>query len=192
MRAAKGLMITTGFDNDYWWLTSSLQYMGTLIRLCPEVVLNRHLVVTAIDGGTPWLTDLQTQSGWHVRNGMAYGPPIGDVRELFYQRDGPDEPGMDDWYVFDRAPGDLGEILQGNPFLPENSPQPGRLLIFVQWISFSISLTDAAHSVVRDMFWRQMEWIQPDVYISDGQDNLTVVCKSRSLHGLVRQRLSAE
>ena len=41
--------ILTGSRGSYWWLTSSEAYMGTLVQLCPEVILGRYLAVTSID-----------------------------------------------------------------------------------------------------------------------------------------------
>ena len=73
---------------------------------------------------------------WELRSGMAYSQRILSVEELFYQRDGNDCPGYDEWYVFDATPNDLGETLHGNPFEDGNKPRPGRLLVFVGWAAF--------------------------------------------------------
>jgi hypothetical protein len=181
--------IFTGTHGDYCWLASTEQYMGDLVRFCPDLVLNRYLVVTRIDSGTPWLTGKQRERGWRLQLGMAYSPPIATVEELFYQRDGLDAPGFDEWYVFDE-PRDLGGILEGNPFLPENAPKPGRLLAFVGWLGFAPGSADPVFQRVQEMFWRQMEWVQPDLYISDGNESLNVVCKDRDLLNSIHRRLS--
>lgn len=135
------------------------------------------MAVTAIDGGSPWLSDAQRAAGWQLRRGMAYSRRVCGIEELFYQRDGNDCPGYDEWYLFDTPPRDLGEILAGNPFLEDNKPRPGRLLIFVGWAAFVLHDTDPAVQPINEMFWQQLDWIRPDVYISDGRDNLTFVCK---------------
>jgi hypothetical protein len=181
--------IFTGTHDDYCWLASTEQYMVDLVQFCPDVVLNRYLVVTKIDSGTPWLTDKQRERGWRLQRGMAYSPPIATVEDLFYQRDGLDAPGFDEWYMFDE-PRDLGGILEGNPFLPENAPKPGRLLAFVGWLGFAPGSADPVSQRVQEMFWRQMEWVQPDLYISDGTESLNVVCKDRDLLNSIHQRLS--
>src|SRR5436853_511468 len=123
---------------------------------------------------------------------MAFSPPISGIEELFYQRDGFDVPGYDEWYAFDAPPGELGEILKGNPFLKEDFPKPGRLLVFVGWTAFVLHdyCSDLAVRTIVDVFWRQMEWIQPDVYVSDGRENLTVICRNRELFDSVHARLS--
>jgi hypothetical protein len=181
--------ISTGTHGEYSWLASTEHYMVDLVRLCPDIVVGRYLVVTEIDSGTPWLTETQQARKWRLQGGMAYSPRIATVEELFYQRDGLDTPGFDEWYVFD-APRELGEILLGNPSLPENAPKPGRLLTFVGWLSFMPDSSDPGSHSPSEMFWRQMEWIRPDVYVSDGDKALNLVCRSRELLDSVCERLS--
>jgi hypothetical protein len=122
--------IFSGTRGQYHWLTSTEQYMGHLVQLCPDVLLGRYVIVTSIDGGSPWLTDAQRAAGWELRSGMAYSQRISSVEELFYQRDGNDCPGYDEWYVFDATLNDLGEILNGNPSKAATSPDRG-----VSWCS---------------------------------------------------------
>jgi len=182
--------IFSGTRGQYHWLTSTEQYMGHLVQLCPDVLLGRYVIVTSIDGGSPWLNDAQRAAGWELRSGMAYSRRISSVEELFYQRDGNDCPGYDEWYVFDATLNDLGEILNGNPFEDGNKPRPGRLLVFVGYTGFVLHDPDLLEHSITEMFWSQLDWIQPDVYISDGRDNLTFVCKQEDLFKSVHQRLS--
>ena len=148
--------IIVGSSGNYYWLTSSEQYMGDLVRLCPYVLLGRYLTVTSIDSGSPWLTDIQRAAGWELRSGMAFSRLISSSDELFYQRDGNDCPGYDEWYVFDTARTHLGEILQGNPFEEGNTPRPGRLLVFASWGAFVLHDPDPIVQSINDMFWRQL------------------------------------
>jgi hypothetical protein len=186
----KGGTIYTGTRGPHYWLTSIEQYMGAVVQLCPDVIPGRYLTVTAIDGGTPWLTDAQRAAGWRLRSGMAHSQRVSAIEELFYQRDGADGPGYDEWYLFDTPAQHLGEILAGNPFVEENKPRPGRLLVFVVWGGFALHEMDPAEQTFTDMFWQQMDWIQPEVYISDGRESLTFVCKDRGLFESVHDRLS--
>jgi hypothetical protein len=185
-----GGTIFTGTHGQYRWLTSTEQYMGDMVRLCPDVLLGRYVTVTSIDSGSPWLTDAQRAAGWMLRSGMAYSPRLDSVDELLYQRDGNDSPGYDEWYVFHAAPTHLGEILTGNPVIKGNEPRPGRLLVFVNWAAFALHNPDPAAQSINQMFWEQMGWVQPDVYVSDGRDNLTFVCRDEALFQLVHQRLN--
>jgi len=183
-----GGAIYTGARGDYRWLTSTEQYMGALVQHCPEVLLRRYLVVTAVDSGTPWLTDRQRAGGWELRSGMAYSREISSIDELFYQRDGDDVPGYDEWYFFSTPPSHLGEIFNGNPFVPENKPRPGKLIVFVGWAAFVLHETTGADTI-NEMFWQQLDWVRPDFYVSDGRDNLTFVSKHEEVFDLVYERL---
>ena len=186
-----GGTIYTGSRGEYHWLTSAEQYMGAVVQLCPDIALGRYLAVTSIDSGSPWLTEAQRAAGWQLRSGMAYSQRVSTAEELFYQRDGNDCPGYDEWYLFDTSPQHLGEILAGNPFIETNKPRPGRLVVFVNWGGFVLHDTDTASQTIHEMFWRQMDWIRPDVYVSDGRENLTFVCKLLDLFKSVHERLSA-
>ena len=177
--------LQTGSHAEYRWLASADHYMDAIIELCPEVVLDRHLAVTSIDSGLAWLTDQQRLAKWECRSGVVYSPRLTGTEELFFQRDGRDGPGYDEWYVFDGQPRDLGEIIEGNPFLPEFAPRPGRLMVFVNTSAFAF---DAA---LAEMFWKQMEWIRPESYIGDGGDYLTFVSRNDRLFESVLQRLRA-
>ncbi len=186
-----GGTVFSGAHGPYHWLTSTERYIGHLVELCPDVIVGRYLAVTAIDGGSPWLTDAQREAGWELRSGIAYSQRISAAAELFYQRDGDDRPGYDEWYLFDEPPTHLGEVLKGNPFEEDNKPRPGRLLVFVNWVGFFV-LHDPHPSVqtITGMFWRQLEWVQPDIYVSDGKESLTFVCRHEALFNSVHQRLS--
>ena len=85
--------------------------------------------------------------------------------------------------MFEGQPADLGEVIVGNPFSPENAPRPGRLMVFVNTSAFAF---DAG---LGDMFWKQMEWIKSESYIGDGGDCLTFVSRNDRLFETVLQRL---
>jgi hypothetical protein len=184
--------IYTGTRGQYHWLTSIGQHMGAVVQFCPDVVLGRYLAVAATDGGVPSLTDAQRAAGWQLRSGIAYSQRVSTIDELFYQRDGNDCPGYDEWYLFDTPPQQLGEIISGNPLIEDNKPRPGRLVVLVGWVgSFVLHGTHAASQTINEMFWQQLDWIRPDVYVSDGRDNLTFVCQNLPLFESVRERLGA-
>src|SRR5665213_1558655 len=86
-----GEALRTGKHGEYFWLTSSYEdYSGTLVKLCHEIFIGRYLVVTAIDSGTPWLTERQKAAGWEARRGIVYSPILTSVDDVNYQRDGDD------------------------------------------------------------------------------------------------------
>lgn len=178
--------LQTGAHAEYRWLASTDHCMDAIVRLCPEVVLDRHLAVTSIDSGLAWLTDQQRLAKWECRSGVVYSPRLSGTQELFFQCDGPDGPGYDEWYVFEGPPTDLGEIIEGNPYLPENAPQPGRLMVFVNGSAFAFD------AMLAEMFWKQMEWIKSESYIGDGGDYLTFASRNDRIFETVLQRLRNE
>jgi hypothetical protein len=120
--------LRTGTHGEYFWLTSTFDdFSGTLVKLCSEIFIGRHMVVTAIDSGTPWLTDRQKVAGWEERRGIVYSPLLSSTDDIFFQRDGYESPGYDEWYLF-QAPADLGEQQEGNPFEEATAPRPGRIV----------------------------------------------------------------
>jgi hypothetical protein len=182
--------VKTGSHPPYRWLMSPGQYMGTLVRLCPEVVLGRHLAVTCLASGDPQPTDKQIVANWQTRSGIVYSPRLASTDELFYQRDGLDSPGYDEWYLLEAA-ADLGELItrEENPFEPAHAPQPRRLMVFVNYPAFV--LDDPSETVFADMFWKQLEWIKPESYVADGRDYLTFVTTNGPLFDIVCERLNA-
>lgn len=185
------MAIFCGLHGPYHWLAGTEQYIGQLVQLCPDAILGRYLVVTSTDSGIPPLTDAHLLAGWSLRSGMAYSPRVSNLEELFYQSDGEDATGFDEWFLFDLPPPSLGARFTGNPFEKGNEPQPGLLHTFVNWGAFVIHDSNPSLQVARDMFWKQMDWVQPDVYIGDGGDNLTFISKDEALFKSVHLRLAA-
>ena len=185
--------IKIGEHPPYRWLTSTEQYIGTLVRLCPEVLLGRHLAVTSIDSGVPELTDGQAAAHWTARSAVIYSPRLTTLENLFYQRDGPEVPGYDEWYLSDVGQPDLGQPFarDENPFEPADESRAGRLMVFVNTFVFAIHDPDPITQSVVDMFWRQLERISPESYIADGRDHLTFVSRNNVLFDAVHARLSA-
>lgn len=183
--------LRTGTHPPYRWLTSEAQYSGTLVTVCPEVLLGRRLAVTGIDGGDPWLTDRQKSACWQHRSGIVYSPRLSTTDELFYQRDGLDCPGYDEWYLLDTNDADLGVLIgrSENPFEAGHEPRPGRLMVFVNFAAFV--LHDPTEQYIPDLFWKQLEWVEPESYLADGREFLTFVTRNDPLFEMVYDRLKA-
>jgi hypothetical protein len=176
-----------GVHKGYHWLTCTGDvYIATLLRLCPEVVLGWRLAVTSYDSGIRQLTTEERDAGWERRGEIAYSPRIESIDGLKFQRDGDDCPGFDEWYVF-ASHRDLGQIFHGNFF--DSEPAPRRLLVFVNILGFVLHSTAPEAPELVDLFWKQMEWVQPESYIADGQDCFTIVSRNSTLLDRVHERL---
>jgi hypothetical protein len=186
-----GQTLRTGTYGEYSWLTSSYEdYSGTLVKLCPEIFVGRYMAVTATESGIPWPTDRQKAVGWEERRGIVYSPLLSSTDDIFYQRDGHNTPGYDEWYLFQAAV-DLGEQQDGNPFEETTAPRPGRPMRFVGTPAAMVRGVDPEFEILRRLFWEQIGWIQPESHVADGQNCLTFVTRNRELFELVLGRLSA-
>jgi len=165
--------------------------MGQFVELCAEALIDRRLAVTSIDSGVPWLTEPQRLANWECRSGVVYSPRLTGTSDLFFQRDGPDDPGYDEWYLFEERPPDMGERLTGNPWTPEFAPRPGLRMGFESRLSFVMHDTTSAPDYF-DWFWNQLEWINPESYIADGRDCLTFVSRNEEVFEMVLAQLQAD
>jgi hypothetical protein len=172
--------LATGSRGGYDWLTTQHD-LETLLKLCPELVLDKYLAVTSIDSGPLTLSDREKDAGWKSRSGIAYSPRIESVEGLPHD-------GYDEWYVFN-AVIDLGEMLDGDVF--EAPLGPGRVAVFVNYYGFRVDDLDPLYKHMTDLFWKQLEWIQPESYIADGGTCLTVVSSDKALFATLRRALSA-
>jgi hypothetical protein len=177
-----------GLRGSYGWLTSTEDYSGTILRLCPEVVIGRYLAVTSVDSGTVRLEERQKAAGWESRRGIAYSPRLCSIDEIPHQFHGRNVPGYDEFYTF-QARCDIGERSQGNIFLKEFAPGAGRTVVFVNWLSFVLHDPDPAAQTLVDLFWPQLERLQPESYIADGRDCLTFVSRNLELLDVAYDRL---
>jgi hypothetical protein len=168
--------IATGSRGAYDWLTTEYE-LETLLELCPELLLNKYLAVTSIDSGFLTPSDSGFSGGWESRGNIAYSPRIESVKGLPYD-------GYDEWYVFP-APVDLGEASHGNVF--EAPLTPGRVEVFVNYGGFGLHIPEAGG--LEHLFWKQLDWIQPESYIGDGSDCLTLVSKNTELFVRFREAL---
>jgi hypothetical protein len=160
-------------------LTTERELEG-LLKLCAELVLGKYLAVTSMDSGPLILSDSERGAGWITRGGIAYSPQIESVEGLAHD-------GFDEWYVFN-APVDLGETVAGNIF--EAPLGSGRVGVFVNFYGFRVDDLDPLWQSLTSLFWKQLEWIQPESYIADGDSCLTVVSSDKALFAKLRRALS--
>jgi hypothetical protein len=177
--------LAIGSHGGYDWLTTQHD-LEALLKLCPELVLDKYLAVTSRDSGPLTLSDSERGTGWISRGGIAYSPQIESVEGLL--RLGADRcAGFDEWYVFN-APVDLGETLAGNIF--EVPLGPGRVAVFVNYYVSPVDDLDPSYKTLTDLFWKQLAWIRPESYIADGGTCLTVVSSDKALFATLRRALS--
>jgi hypothetical protein len=182
-------VIRRGVQDDYHWLTAAGDvYIGTLLSICPEIVLGRFVAVTSYDSGFLRLSDRDAAAGWTTRDKIAYSPRITSVDVLSYQCDGTDSPGYDEWYVFSEE-SRLPPVFEGDRF--KFKPDGSQILIFVNTSAFSLHDPEPPSPDTLDRFWTQLKSIGPVAFIADGGDCLTVVSRDKALLDIVSDRLNA-
>ena len=164
-----------GSHGPYLWLTTAQYGLDDLIQLCPQTLSGKYVAVTSSDGGPLFLSDKEKQTGWQSRNAIAYSPQIQSPEGL-------PRAGFDEWYIFD-SPKDLGGVWHENIF--EAPTTPGHFSVFVTYGYFTPHNSEDDALVV--LFWNQLNQIQPQSYVADGNASLTFVTRDELLFATVRQ-----
>jgi len=168
--------LATGSRGDYKWV-SSRHDLGDLLRLCPSVVLGKYIAVTSIDSGYLHPIDVEKLAGWKGRQYIGYSPLVQSVETL-------PRAGWDEWYVF-AQPVDLGDSRLGSSMF-DPAVKPGEVGVFVNH-GFALYPPDRAS--LADLFWSQIDRIQPESYIADNE-YLTFVTRDARLFDVVARALS--
>ena len=134
--------------------------------------------MTSFDSGSLSLSDEEKANGWQSRNGIAYSPRIQAIGGL------PRTDGFDEWYVSE-SPIDLGTLCHTNPFDPR--PGPGQLHAYV---NMYLVLHDSETDAVRDLFWEQMSWINPESFLGESAQYLSFASRNREIYSAVLESLS--
>ena len=151
-------MLTAGSEGLYEWLVTDQQF--NLLQVCPEVALEKYLVITSIDSGSLVPTEKDTETGWQSRGNIAYSPKLKSVDEVPFA-------GWEEWYIFDK-PVDLGTShIAENIF--EAPQELGHLSVFV---NYGFALHPPERKGLATLFWPQIERIRPESYVADN-DYLT-------------------
>ncbi|MFZ0818463.1 MAG: hypothetical protein WAM91_00220 [Candidatus Acidiferrales bacterium] len=174
-------MALTGSCGAYLWLATEQHDIQNLLQRCPQAFLRKYVAVTSHDSGPLILTDDEKHAGWQNRNDIAYSPPIQSVDRLPCGKCA----GFDEWYVFE-SPSELGQLSHGNVF--EAPITPGQVFTFVNFLGFGMHNSDVKELV--SLFWKQIDWIQPESYIADGDPFLTFVSSNKNLFTAVREALT--
>jgi hypothetical protein len=166
--------LITGSRGSYHWLTTPCG-LNEFLDLFPDGVVGKRLAVTSIDSGSLEISEEERKLGWDSRGGIAYSPQIRSLSELPNRTHSDCCDTFHEWYVFDVAK-DMGELSRGNVF--EARLEPGQVFSFV---NYHCILHDDRVKDLHDLFWRQLDWIQPESYIADSAEYLTFVTRNPEL-----------
>jgi hypothetical protein len=170
-----------GSHGVYEWLVTNhaTHTFDNVLRLCPELVLQKYIAVTSCDSGPLWLNDKQRAEGWERRNDIAYSPKITNVDTLPRDQFG-------EWYVFDE-PRDFGQLVPSDRNVFETPLSRGQVQVFVNFGGFAFHRPE--FEPLTTLFWQQIAWIHPETYIADG-DYLTIASADKYLLASVQHALT--
>lgn len=164
------LGIATGSHGDYDWLSTDRFELENLLQKCPQIFIGKFVAVTSWDSGFLSLTTDQERAGWQSKNGITHSPRIESIKELSCG-------GFDEWYL-STSPLNLGEPWRDNVFKAPD--RPGNLCVLVNFGDFGLHNSGPLQALTT-IFWRQMDWIQPESYVADGNAFLTFVTRNKGL-----------
>jgi hypothetical protein len=163
-----------GVHGEFRWLESGAHKIDDVLRVCPEVVKNKGLVVTAFTSGPPLPSDEDLQRGWKLKGSVLYIPsqeassqiPLEVFREL---------------YIF------------------QDTPAEREFAVFVNYDWFTIGPAIASDSQansrwdlrrIQRIFWQLLDSVTPESYLACGR-RLIFVTRNASHFGSVLRGLSA-
>ena len=168
----------TGSHGSYRWFVTREDDLATLLESCPQSLAGKYVAVTSLDSGPMILTEEEKGLGWHSRNEIAYSPQISLSEDGRLKGMSAGQcAGYDEWYVFD-SPHDLGALCDGNVF--ESDLPAGKIWTFVNYDA-GFALHNPEMSDLTGLFWKQLEWIQPESFIADSAAFLTFVSRNEPI-----------
>ncbi len=170
-------MLQIGKNGRYDWVVTG-HSLEKILQACPELVVGKYIAVTSFDSGPLGLNPEDIIAGWKSRNDIAYSPQLSAFGCI--PRDQYEE-----WYVFDR-PTDLGGMDPGNRNVFDICPQERQVSTVVNFGGFAFH--DPNADDLTDLFWRQLDWIQPESYVADG-NRLNLASRNTDLFARIVQVL---
>ncbi len=180
----KGTRMTTGTHGAYQWLEVDHD-LGEFISLCPSAIVGKYLVITAVDSGSFVPSEQDVAGGWTAASGIAYSPRMESTAILPLNCCCRECGGYDEWYIFERRPPSLGSVCHANVFTSEI--RSGNVFQFINFMGLRFS--DARMNAISDLFWRQIDWIQPESYLADGEGCLLFATRNSQIFGAIREAL---
>jgi hypothetical protein len=170
--------VTEGTHGSYQWLATAQYELGDFVRRCPVALLGKYVAVTSLDSGPLFLTEDEKIAGWQSRNDVAYSPQIRSPEQL---RHG----GFDEWFIFN-SPKELGQLWSGNVFeIPTTADHIAAFVNFGDFAPHNPELVGLLNP-----FWEQLERIQPESYVADGNAFLTFASRESQIFTFVCRAMS--
>jgi hypothetical protein len=165
----------TGKHGEYCWLEQVNLLFDDVLKVWPEFVEGKYLVVTSFDSGPLKLTDEEFKRGWLQHDELAINPFVESVADIPYDE-------YDEWYIFAQAP-----LLEAFKVFVNDSlfslRDPEYLITEAEPTWDLVGRRDQAERVkdLQELFWLQLELKAPETYISTG-DRFILATKKLDLY----------
>lgn len=166
-----------GAHDSYEWLVTE-HALEDVLSICPDLVVGKYLAITAADSGPLVPNSEQVAGGWMNAGGIAYSPKITSLKDL-------QPEGWDEWFVFENKV-NLGRIADGSNIFESPIKQEE----VRRFVNYNLGLHRAEINSLATLFWKQIETIQPQVYIADSDYHLSIVSSDRALFGAARKAIN--
>lgn len=148
------------------WLTSKAACLKDVVELCPQLFIDRFVLITSYDSGYVTLTEEQLQAGWKYTGSDAQNfdwlPPRDGLFALSPRVSDPTKVPIDmfdEWYVFYTPPViDKLEVFVNRMFYPTTGK-----------VGLAEEQTSDHFVEYEALFWKQLSDVNPRAYISDNQ-----------------------
>jgi hypothetical protein len=183
-------MMFHGVHGDFRWLEASSHTLPDVVRVCPDAVAGKNLVITLFDSGPLEPTPLQIEQGWRVLDSAVYVPPVENPPTL-------PSGDCDEWYLFEPpAKGDESASADRNEPTPES--RDFEVFIAHKWFTLGPASSSKTQAKTRwdlkrlqHIFWQQMETLRPESYLACGH-RLIFVTRNADYFSRVLRGLSSE
>lgn len=145
-------MMFHGVHGEFRWLEASSHAIPDVVRICPEVVAQKNLVITLFDSGPLEPTPRQMEQGWRVLDSAVHVPTVEDPSTL-------PTGACDEWYVFASAPQERDfEVFIAYTWFTLGPASSSKVQAKTRWDLKRLQL----------IFWQEMETLQPESYLACG------------------------
>jgi len=151
-----------GKQGEYYWLEAVSPSIHDILKVCPEFVLGKYLVVTSFDSGPLRLTTPEFEAGWLQHGELAINPSVKSVEDVPYDE-------YDEWYIFTRTP-PLEDFKVFVNYCGFSLRDPEYLLDGVDptWDITGIKYDIENMRSWQELFWLQLELKGAETYIASG------------------------
>ena len=175
----------TGMVGQFNWLESTESDFLKILKLCPEVLIGKCLVISCFDSGPLRAAEEEHVKGWQQQGDLVIVPHVNSVSDLPYDN-------YDEWYIFSNYTNpEITEVFVNAP-MTLRSPE-SLLTDYIAAAGQQVDVVGARHYAQDSaehqlLFWQEITRIGPESYIGCG-DQLIFASQNPELFNAVLKAL---